>query len=547
MKRILATALAVLLIASMAIGGSVAYLTSTDSATNVFTMGEVKIEQHEKDSDNNSFAQNQLLLPSSSFSKETEWYATDGTTKLWTANNGEIDKIVTVENKGKTDAFVRTIFAFENTGNIDTNGLIIKNINYVQPVEGEEDTNVGTWKDLEISARINGEQYRLYSFTYKAPLAAGVTSQPSLRQVAMAAEADNEVVKAIREGGDQKYSILVATQAVQAANMVNEDGSPMSAEAALDAAFDEITADNNPWRSIPAGAATASTASELIAALNAGGEVYLTSDIQGAIPDIEHDTTINLFGNTFKSEGAYMTKGANLTVKDGTYSLLPMSYTSNVGTFDSDSSTIAVRPENVAAASAANPRKFEFTDVVFDKSYNSKTSGMYTDQMRTAVRYRPGINDDHARFVFKNCTFNNENVSFYNGAGKTGCEFEAIFENCTFKGVNTYTEMIEVWLMNGTITFKNCKFDLTVTTSSEVVDVDFSSAVTIKFEGTNTLTARKATATTDPALVGGREEVKTSFPGNAKVTFIAKKMNGDPKPNITVDTTNGAEPADVIL
>ena len=46
-KSVLLTGLSFVLVAALAIGGTLAYLTSTDSDVNVMTLGNVKIAQHE--------------------------------------------------------------------------------------------------------------------------------------------------------------------------------------------------------------------------------------------------------------------------------------------------------------------------------------------------------------------------------------------------------------------------------------------------------------------------------------------------------------------
>ena len=46
-KKILVLALTIAMVAILAVGGSLAYLTDTDSAKNTFTVGNVKIEQLE--------------------------------------------------------------------------------------------------------------------------------------------------------------------------------------------------------------------------------------------------------------------------------------------------------------------------------------------------------------------------------------------------------------------------------------------------------------------------------------------------------------------
>lgn len=85
-KKITAIALVVCLVAVAVVGGSLAYFTDKDNATNTFTVGNVDIQLVEKNEDGTPFTPNQVLLPGSK-----------------TENN--IAKRVTVENVGQSDAY----------------------------------------------------------------------------------------------------------------------------------------------------------------------------------------------------------------------------------------------------------------------------------------------------------------------------------------------------------------------------------------------------------------------------------------------------------
>lgn len=94
-KKVIALCLVIALAAIAVIGGTMAYFTDTDEATNVFTVGEVKIALHEenkagdKDEAYQAWLAEQTLVP---------------TTKAKVENT--IDKIVTVENTGNNDAYM---------------------------------------------------------------------------------------------------------------------------------------------------------------------------------------------------------------------------------------------------------------------------------------------------------------------------------------------------------------------------------------------------------------------------------------------------------
>ena len=90
-KKLTAIALVVALLAVAVIGGTLAYFTDTKSATNTFTVGNVKIdliEQEKTEEGLAPFVQDKLLVPGKS-------------------NDGNaVSKIVTVKNTGRNDAWV---------------------------------------------------------------------------------------------------------------------------------------------------------------------------------------------------------------------------------------------------------------------------------------------------------------------------------------------------------------------------------------------------------------------------------------------------------
>ena len=90
-KKIIALCLIVALAATAVIGGTLAYFTDTDAATNTFTVGGVSIELIEQQTSENglvSFEQEKPLVPGTS---------SDGNAQ---------SKIVTVKNTGENDAWV---------------------------------------------------------------------------------------------------------------------------------------------------------------------------------------------------------------------------------------------------------------------------------------------------------------------------------------------------------------------------------------------------------------------------------------------------------
>ena len=101
-KRTLMMVVALVAALALTATGTLAFLTDTDSDVNVMTLGNVDITQLENGLADSGFKNGQPLYPAY-YEDEIDWKT----------SNGVVDKEVTVENTGASDAFVRTWFAFE--------------------------------------------------------------------------------------------------------------------------------------------------------------------------------------------------------------------------------------------------------------------------------------------------------------------------------------------------------------------------------------------------------------------------------------------------
>ena len=234
-KSTLLMVLSLVLALTVGLGTTLAYLTDTDADVNVMTLGNVDILQNEQERDENGelqeFSQNKPLYPavyegsSIQWAPEDEWVVPgEQAWKVVEDNENVVDKFVTVTNTGKSDAYVRTFFAFESTQDPATQG------DYIHAVINA-DTNVGSdvmskviW--LPGTYQIDGSYYQIGYVTYAQPVQPGETTIPSLKQIYMDKAADNDYVATF---GDT-YEILVLSQAVQTAGFD-------SAEEALNEAF----------------------------------------------------------------------------------------------------------------------------------------------------------------------------------------------------------------------------------------------------------------------------------------------------------------------
>lgn len=203
-KSILMAAIAVMLVAVLVVGGTLAYFTDTKSATNTFTMGNVSIDLKEQQKGENGlepFEQNKQLVPGKS-------------------NDGNaVSKIVTVTNTSKDNAawvwvelkipayLVSNEYPTNESKNaLHWNSYGCFNVEYnagnywkLAASDGivDADHNVtdpkmvavgdGLWNDYKYVGRVteNGTEYVVIRTTMAKTLPAGKTSLPCLAQVYM--------------------------------------------------------------------------------------------------------------------------------------------------------------------------------------------------------------------------------------------------------------------------------------------------------------------------------------------------------------------------
>ena len=173
-KKLLAIGLAVAVLAVTIVGMSIAYFTDTDEETNVFTVGGVKVQliEQQRNADSTAlvpFEQGKVLMPIVG-SAQGEQEIVGGVT-LPTAEN-YVDKIMTIKNTGKSDAYVRIFVAVPTalqngqTPNAPRYDVLHWNFNGDSCEEGQ-------WTDEIVVANpvvINGVEYKIYSRTYTTAL-----------------------------------------------------------------------------------------------------------------------------------------------------------------------------------------------------------------------------------------------------------------------------------------------------------------------------------------------------------------------------------------
>ena len=236
-KKILALCLVVVLAVTAVTGATLAYFTDTDSAKNVMTTGKVNITQNEKQRDEDGklvdFVQDKPLFPMFDDREEK----TDDTVVVDGYFNADmknvVDKIITVTNDAEAgavnqDAYVRTILAFEtNTEYKAGTDVVLRD---GKTIFNTYIGHLGSFKLLERDTiKIDDVEYVLAVKVYEKALAPQETSTPSLKQIFLSPEANNEVDVLF----GTEYTILALSQATQT-------GEFASAEEALNVAFGNL-------------------------------------------------------------------------------------------------------------------------------------------------------------------------------------------------------------------------------------------------------------------------------------------------------------------
>lgn len=236
MKKKIVTLSLVAALVVTAIGGTLAYFTDTDSDVNTMTLGNVEIDQLEKDRFGGDF-KDQDLFPMVDNREVDE----EGNPKTPTVGeNGlfsddmknVIDKIITVKNEGSEYAYIRTILLFETAKVYEAGSTTA--------YKDAHDQYIGVLGDFDyvkdgeefVTVNVGGVDYVIAVKVYDDAVMPEATTDPSLKQFFLAPTANNEVLDLF----GNEYTILALSQAVQS------EGFTAGAEAALNEAFGEVTA-----------------------------------------------------------------------------------------------------------------------------------------------------------------------------------------------------------------------------------------------------------------------------------------------------------------
>lgn len=259
-KTILVAAIAVMLVAALVVGGTLAYFTDTKSADNVFTVGNVSIKliestYHREGNDNSGDKD----IPNPTQTASGMQYVTDGN-KAFTdeeiqANAKNYDKYIGTKgvgmvpgrgvakcpyviNTGANAAYIRIRVMVPSKANNDfvpvqDGGVITNQWCSTSMISGEFiDGKGGGWNNapyIDRAAYTDPETkvvYDVYTFVRTQPLAAGAMTEWNVWNfIGISADANTaDIQKAINVGAiaaDGTLHVLVQADAIQAEGFAN--------------------------------------------------------------------------------------------------------------------------------------------------------------------------------------------------------------------------------------------------------------------------------------------------------------------------------------
>ena len=250
-KKITALCLCVALLAVAVVGASLAYFTDTKTATNTFTVGNVKIDLiesrfHREGNDNSG----DTSIPDPTQTASGMQYVTDGHKAFtddeikadaanYSAYIGERGKNMVpgrnfakcpyVVNTGANDAYIRIRVMIPHDGDVDNGGIINAMFCSTATSSGEfqQGANGVNWPVVEANGYTdeNGLKYDVYTFTRTEPLKAGAMTEWNVwNYVGIGKNVTNaDIEKAIEKGvitrtetGALILNVLVQADAIQA-------------------------------------------------------------------------------------------------------------------------------------------------------------------------------------------------------------------------------------------------------------------------------------------------------------------------------------------
>ena len=253
-KKVTALCLCVALLAVAVVGASLAYFTDTKSATNTFTVGNVKIDlieskYHREGNDNSGdtsipdpthkvvaddgmkyvttghtmFTNDEIKADAAQYS---DYIGKHGSNMVPGRNFAKCPYVI---NTGANDAYIRIRVMIPHDGDVDNGGIINAMFCSSATSSGEfqQGANGENWPVVEVNGYTdkNGLKYDVYTFTRTEPLKAGAMTEWNVWNfVGIGKNVTNaDIEKAIGNGvitttetGALSLNVLVQADAIQA-------------------------------------------------------------------------------------------------------------------------------------------------------------------------------------------------------------------------------------------------------------------------------------------------------------------------------------------
>ncbi|HCI21306.1 MAG TPA: hypothetical protein DE176_02050 [Clostridiales bacterium] len=253
-KKVTALCLCVALLAVAVVGASLAYFTDTKSATNTFTVGNVKIDlieskYHREGNDNSGdtsipdpthkvvaddgmkyvttghtmFTNDEIKADAAQYS---DYIGKHGSNMVPGRNFAKCPYVI---NTGANDAYIRIRVMIPHDGDVDNGGIINAMFCSTATSSGEfqQGANGVNWPVVEANGYTdeNGLKYDVYTFTRTEPLKAGAMTEWNVWNfVGIGKNVTNaDIEKAIEKGvitktetGALSLNVLVQADAIQA-------------------------------------------------------------------------------------------------------------------------------------------------------------------------------------------------------------------------------------------------------------------------------------------------------------------------------------------
>ena len=529
-KKKILTTLSVVLILGLAVLGILAYLTSTASDVNVMTTGQVKIQQNEQQrvigedglqtNELESFEQGKVLMPYTV--RDPKPADNTLTVGEYTFNrnrlyNNYVDKIVSVTNTGKSDAYVRTLIAIPTGGSdwettptaaadVWLHWNTITTMNTYWDSYYTDKTNYAV-----VFTEINGQGYYVWEFTHKAALEPEKTTFPTLLGMFMDNRVNHDDTGYFMDmnsngkcdEGEKRIEdvavgdtvdVLVLSQAVQTDGFAN-------AQTALDTAFGDVTAAN---------------AAEWFGGMEApaipvGYEVNNSAELAEAIEDGETEIWLN--PNTYNVPA--VAKGKTLTI-NGT-----------------EKSVLEIVPAGQGEANGQLDYNFDGSNVTFNGITIKTNSNTYAGYARLTGTYNNCVIDGHYSLQrdskFTDCIFNVSGDQYNVWTwGAANVSFEGCTFNCDGKAILVYNQSCNLIVTNCTFNDSNTNANVSGKAAIEACNGDngincVTHNITVKNATVNGFDVTNASGTSC-----GGTSLGTTLWGN-------KNLLDDAHLNVTVD------------